>query len=528
MQRLLLPALLALLLLASAYAFAPTASTLTGTLTDGQGQPLAGVFVTARTADAPPIEVSVRTNAAGRYELALPREGRYAVHAHGLGYAPTEPDTVRAGVLDFRLTAAPDLFAQVPSSSYLNLLPDGETKRQFILDCTGCHQFNRVRGTASPLQRTHADWVQQTQFMLSFAGASSGFPIMSPSREAEATADWLTEHLGRPDQPRPAVAPPSFPLAEERVQITEYPLPIPQELPHDLYPDGEGKIVVTGMMTARMYRLDPTTGTYEHHFVGQAPGARALTVDADGRWWVLLGGPRQIARFDPASGERQTFDIGMYPHSIARDDQGRIWFNGHFTKEPEQIGYVDPATGRVRTFDVPTPPMEDDGSTIPYGMRLGPDGTVWATQLTGNRLLRFDPNTRRFELYDMPTAHSGPRRLDIAPDGTVWIPEYAAGKLARFDPATETFREYDLPIRDALPYIVRVDPRSGVVWIATGAADAVLRFFPETERFAVHPLPTRSALIRHMELAPQTGSAWVAYGNSPATAPKIARIDVLD
>ena len=28
------------------------------------------------------------------------------------------------------------------SSAWLSLLPDGEAKRKFILDCTGCHQFD--------------------------------------------------------------------------------------------------------------------------------------------------------------------------------------------------------------------------------------------------------------------------------------------------------------------------------------------------------------------------------------------------
>ncbi|HEX5963586.1 MAG TPA: hypothetical protein VFY42_07655, partial [Gemmatimonadales bacterium] len=36
------------------------------------------------------------------------------------------------------------------SAGWLSRLPDGETKRKFILDCTGCHQFDekiaRVNG----------------------------------------------------------------------------------------------------------------------------------------------------------------------------------------------------------------------------------------------------------------------------------------------------------------------------------------------------------------------------------------------
>ena len=32
--------------------------------------------------------------------------------------------------------------SDLPSSAWLSQLPDGETKRKFILDCTGCHQFD--------------------------------------------------------------------------------------------------------------------------------------------------------------------------------------------------------------------------------------------------------------------------------------------------------------------------------------------------------------------------------------------------
>jgi len=40
------------------------------------------------------------------------------------------------------------------SSGWLARLPDGETKRKFLLDCTGCHQFDeriaRPGGTPRP------------------------------------------------------------------------------------------------------------------------------------------------------------------------------------------------------------------------------------------------------------------------------------------------------------------------------------------------------------------------------------------
>lgn len=423
-------------------------------------------------------------------------------------------------------TPRPDEYAETPSSRYLGLLPEGETKRRFILDCTGCHQFDPATIGVDGRLKSHAEWSAWTGQMLAFAGAHTSFPVMAPSRNAQATADWLVAHLGDETRTVPDLAPPEV-EADASVQFTEYDLPVPQDLPHDLVLDPEGRLVITGQLSGRMYVLDPATGTFEQRSI-PVPNAnpRALHVDADGTWWVLLGGPEQIARFDPTTGEWQTWGIGMHPHSIVRDGE-RIWFNGHFSKDPEQIGVLDPATGAVMTYDVPSPPMPDGGSTIPYGLRRGLGGTIWGTQLVGNRLVRFDPAAERFTLYDLPTAYSGPRRLDVAPDGTVWIPEYAAGKLARFDPATETFREYDLPIPDALPYIVRVDAERGWVWVATAGADALLRFFPDEERFAVHPYPTPRSIVRHLDLDSETGTLWLSYGNFPPAHPKIVKAEVV-
>lgn len=430
---------------------------------------------------------------------------------------------------------APIPAGQAPASRFLGLLPDGEEKRRFILDCTGCHQFDATTVGVDGRFRSRDDWRARTAQMLSFAGARTGFPVISPSREPQATADWLVEALG--DETRRL---PSFDSRGDgragtgrsdgragAVAFAEYPFQ-GDDLPHDLALDPAGRVVVTGQLSGRMYVLDPTTGTFTESTPIPTPQAnpRAVEIDAEGVWWVLLGGPQQVARHDPGTGEWRTWDIGMHPHSIVRAPDGLVWFNGHFSRDPELIGVLDPRSGRVRTYDVPTPPMADGGTTMPYGLRRAPDGTLWGTQLMGNRLVKFDPGTREFELFSLPTSVSGPRRPDVAADGTVWIPQYAASSLARFDPATETFTEYELPIPDALPYVVRVDSRRGWVWIGTAAADALLRFHPEEERFEVHPLPTPHAIVRHMALDADSGTLWLAYGNFPPRTPKVVRVQV--
>lgn len=348
---------------------------------------------------------------------------------------------------------------------------------------------------------------------------------MSASRDAAKTATWLSTALDRGGSRGRLEAP--GPIGEPwRAVITEYDLPEAGDLPHDLMVGPDGRIVITGMMTQQMYVLDPASGGIETLPIAVGGGPRALDIDEDGVWYVLLGGPPSVARYDPATGEWSSWQTGMYPHSTALDRAGRVWFNGHFRREPEQLGYVDPGSGEVRLYDVPAEPLSDGGATIQYGLRAAPDGTIWTTQLAGNRLIRLDPETGEFRLYALPTSHSGPRRPDIAPDGVVWIPEFSANKLARFDPATEAFEEFDFPIPDALPYVVRVDAVRGTVWIGTAAADVLASFDPETESFTVYPLPTRGALTRHIDIDPVTGDVWAAYGPWPPRGAKVARLQL--
>jgi virginiamycin B lyase len=406
------------------------------------------------------------------------------------------------------------------TSDWLARLPDGEVKRRFILDCAGCHPLDDAVMAVAGRPRTREEWARSVDIMLSFAGAHTGFPIMAPSRDAAATADWLAEHLT--ELPPPATTLPDA----SGWSVEEFPLPRPGDLPHDVAVTADGHVVVTGMMSDVLYVLDPESGSFEEIAIPvSGANPRAVEIAPDGAWWVVLGGPTTLARRDPASGEWRTWDVGVYPHEAALDSAGRAWFNGHFTKEPELLGFVDPSgLPRPVTLDVPVPTLEDGGSNIPYGLRVAPDGKVWMTELAGGRLIGLDPASGEFRVHPLPEPFSGPRRLDVAADGTVWVPEFAANRLAAFDPATSRFREYEIPIADALPYVARVDPRSGAIWVSLAGAGAVVRFDPAREAFDVVPLPTRDGIVRHLSVDPRTGDVWGAYGSFPARSQHVFRI----
>jgi virginiamycin B lyase len=518
----LLPAFVVLATLFVAQSPPPAVS---GRVTNRNGLAVPGALVSLRR-DGSPLAVTVYGDQDGRYQVDDLPGGRLTMRVAAPGYLPDTMPVEAGAPVDVTLDPAADAWPTATSAQILSLLPDGETKRGFILDCTGCHQFDRqtVSSAAGTGLKTETEWRARVEQMLSFSGAQSGFPIMSPGRNADSTAAWLVRNLGTI---RPTLPAASAMSATPGARITEYDLPAPNDLPHDLIVAPDGNVVITGMMTHRMYVLDPASGAIRTEAI-PVPGAnpRAVEISADGTWWVLLGSPRKVARRAP-DGTWGTWDIGMYPHSIGLASDGHVWFNGHFTKNPELLASLDPTTGTVTRHEVPTPPMADGGSTIPYELRIGPDGAVWVSQLVGGRLVRFEPASGRFQLFGLPAPFSGPRRLEVDRAGRVWIPEYARNRLARFDPATERFTEWELPVADALPYVVRLDEERGVAWIGTGAADAVLRFDLRTERFTVFPLPTPGTLVRHMDIDRRTGTVWLAYGASPSRSPaKVARVEV--
>jgi virginiamycin B lyase len=406
-----------------------------------------------------------------------------------------------------------------PSTAWLARLPDGPTKRQFIIDCTGCHQFDEVRAQKDGRLKTQEEWTEAITRMLGFAGPNTSFPVISAAQSPERTAAWLVESLARRGPPDSVAAPVSH------GQVTEFPFPVKEDLPHDLAVDRSGKVVVTGMFSHRMFTLDPNTRVWGETAIPLAnANPRALEIDSAGVWWVVLGGPGQIARYDGRTW--RMFAIGLYAHSVAIGQNGSVFANGHFTRDPEQIVEVSPS-GAVRSHPLPRHPTlaAQPGGPVPYELRTAPDGRIWMSELQGNRMVVYDPRTRATDVFTLPTPNSGPRRFDIDRDGIVWIPAYGAGTLVRLDPATRRFEEIRLPIADAAPYVVRADSATGRLWIGNGAADWVWRYDPTLRRFSGYALPSRAALIRHIAIDPRSGDVWLAYGESPGKLPaRIARL----
>jgi streptogramin lyase len=167
---------------------------------------------------------------------------------------------------------------------------------------------------------------------------------------------------------------------------------------------------------------------------------------------------------------------------------------------------------------------------VPYGVDVAPDGGVWFSQLNLHRIGRIDPDTLAVEMIDTP--FSGPRRLRFDSQGRLWIPGFSADLVARFDPKTREFKTWRLPTMPAgseTPYALNVDRHSDMIWICGTGSDSLLRFDPVTETFTTIPLPTRVTFTREIDFD-EAGRVWTSNSNLPTWQveggyPRVVRVD---
>lgn len=495
---------------------------------DVAGMPAAGAQVTLRHTDSA-IATTVFTDHDGHYSVTLDHDGSYEISASWTTYAsspePQRLDTGPTRTLDIALVPDPHYQRRVTSEQWLSLLPEGDMKREFILNCTSCHEIEGARVLVDGKPRTDAQWAAAFALM---RGIDQYKLLPEDFVDARYTA-WLAKHLDEDATARLSPPVPANVDALAQIRITEYPLPEPTELPHDLVVGPHGRIWITAFFNDVIWALDPASGAIETYKLRPdgAEGwgqARALVFAPDGTLWVVLGGTHELVALDPASREFETFNIGMYAHSLVLDSQGRVWFNDYFA-ETERIGMFDPATQEVRHINIPSAGLtQAQGLPLPYGLQIDSAGRLYSTQLAGNTLVMYDTNTAAAELITMPVSNAGPRRPTIGANDIVWVPEWNTGYLSGYNPVTNTFKRYKIGTSALGAYDTEFDPRSGQVWITGALGSSMVAFDPVDESILEIPLPTNPGYTRHLAVDPTNGDLWSAYSSLPAAQPKVVRI----
>ena len=216
-----------------------------------------------------------------------------------------------------------------------------------------------------------------------------------------------------------------------------------------------------------------------------------ITVDSEG--WVygaeVAGG--HLGRLNPQTGEMERFpydDTGetLRGQTVALDSQENVWFTLIYG---DALGKWDRETKKMQVWGLPTK------NAMPYGLDIGPD--VHSRPGPALWLPGVGIRCRDGDLTEYPALVNPPcktRRLGIDSKGLLWYGVFSQGKLGKIDLKTGEQVEFDMASRFAEPYSVRVDRHTDTIWMSDGGmgGGTLISFDAKTEEFTYYPTPRRS------------------------------------
>ena len=485
---------------------------------DGKG--VGGVFVSAHDMENRKAS-GVFTAADGSYVIDELREKDYRVRARQKGLIDVWLEDVTAGSkgIEIKMTNATGwkLERQRTADSAFGMLKfdDMRDKLNFKMYCTYCHQVGTV-GFRTPEEPV--DWETMIRRM-------NGFGALYPHTKRTIVKRIMDTYTGEAVDKWPKYAPPSPPTgAVTKAKITWWEMGKRYESQYhdiDLTPDGR---LIYAVNITKNYIVTVDTKTDKQvykKFPRGSYGAHSIEPDNDGHMWVTMCASGQMAKYDIHNKEIEIYSSaeaparrGSYPHTLRinpKDPEGLIWYTD---AGRNSVFWIHPKTKEVKEYHllsanqaVAAGKGESKGIT-PYGIDYSPiDGMIWYSKLNGNRIGRIDPSKLDGDVKEWNPPFRGPRRLHVAPDGIIWVPGFASGVFGKFDPDTEKWLVYDLPDKDnQIPYALNVAP-NGHVWICGTGNDTIHRFNPKTEMLVTYPLPNQVSYTREIEFD-DDGNVW--------------------
>lgn len=291
------------------------------------------------------------------------------------------------------------------------------------------------------------------------------------------------------------------------LEIREWTVPWEKTRPRDPFYESETSVWFAGQRGHYLGHLNPATGEMVKVDLGPKAGPHNLIVGKDGIVWYAGNLQGYIGRHDPKTGEIRKIQMpdeaARDPHTlIFNEDESVIWFT---LQGSNMVGRLIIATEEVNLLNVETP------RTRPYGIRLGPDGTIWVALFAKPMLMSINPDTMRMHEVTLPREETRPRRLEVTSDGRVWYVDFRGGKIGVYDPGTFKIREWALPSGEkARPYGTALDDQGRIWLVETGVKpNRFVGFDTSSESFIEGAdIPSGGGSVRHMHYDAGTQTVW--------------------
>ena len=498
---------------------------LSGVVSSQQEGFMEGVVVSARR-DGANFTVSVVSDAQGKY--TFPRThlepGKYALTIRAVDYDLAGPSSVeivegKTTSANLKLQKTKDLASQLSSLEWAMSAPGTAEQKDKVIyqigSCAYCHSWERI------VRSTHSadEFVELITRMQKYFPDGSAVSrdkrgrgqIGPPSQvaAAEQNPKWSREPLAVPKKelaeylatinlsggkttwPYELKTLPRPKGKATRVIITQYDMPRPDTVAHDLDLDSTGTPWYTDESHMFFGKMNPKTGKFTEYAVppvppGDLPGTRDIQVDRDDNIWF----PRRTAnsaivltKFNPKTEELSTIE-GVGTQFMALGPEGKIWA-GWSRIDPKSMK-VEATYGWENSPNIPPGPhWQYVDLTV-----VNSKGNPYAPDIAGSYIIGVDAKTGEAKFWQVPTPRSSPRRGRMDSQDRFWFAEYTGDKVGMFDTRTEKFQEWPMPRKYTTPYAVSAPDRNGYVYATSSMSERLMRLDPKTGEIVEYQIPT--------------------------------------
>lgn len=209
---------------------------------------------------------------------------------------------------------------------------------------------------------------------------------------------------------------------------------------------------------------------------------------------------------------------GLDPWGTAFDKMGNVWVAiPECDPNPVCSGKIGPA--RLEVFN-PTTSSWIATYRLPAGygqplfLAFDAQGNAWFPMFNTNTLGKFNPTTKTFQQWALPTPSAGPWGIVIDHNNYIWVTEHYTNKIARFDPNAQSFIEIATPAANSDPYGITVDANNNIWFTENNDAVALIAEYTSGGQLLEYKVRNtlKKTLTPHLITVDPNGNIWWTEG----------------
>jgi virginiamycin B lyase len=345
-------------------------------------------------------------------------------------------------------------------------LPEGSGKDVVQAQCASCHGLNLIANsgysrdewitlftTMVALPKDQADAVAD-YLAKNFPEKPRPPAVIIPGPVQVNIKEWLVPSLG--SRPHDPLATPDGAiwwtgqfasvigrLDPKTGEMKEYKTTTPGSGPHGLTADKDGNIWFTANFKGYVGKLNARTGEVTEYPTKDSAARDPHTpiFDQKGILWFTLQAANMIGRLDPKTGEMKLVTSPTprsNPYGMVVSSKGVPFF---VEFGANKVASIDPATMAIKEYVLPAEEAR------PRRVAISSDDVIWYSDYARGYLGRLDPKTGNVKEWPSPGgSKSLPYGIASIHD-VIWYSESGVkpNTIVRFDPETERFQTWAIP-----------------------------------------------------------------------------------